>query len=96
MINGDSVSPKVPPEDGVTRPFYLGGLYKGQFDPLVLASGVDARLYEAEGKLRQFEILKVFLTGESGAPPLVVLCSAPLRERRLRNGEARNSVPRSL
>jgi len=31
--------------------------------------------YEAEGKLRQFEILKVFLTGESGAPPMVQLAA---------------------
>jgi hypothetical protein len=56
VINGDVSSPKVPPEDGVTRPFYVGLLYKGQFDPLVLASGVDARLYEAEAKLQANDI----------------------------------------
>ena len=56
VANGDSLSPKVPPEDGVTRPFYLSQLYKGQFDPLVLASGVDARLYEAEAKLQANDI----------------------------------------
>ncbi|MDB4914513.1 MAG: hypothetical protein JWM95_2157 [Gemmatimonadetes bacterium] len=54
--NGDLITPKLPPEDGVTRPFYLGYLYKGQFDPLVLASGVDARLYEAEAKLQGGDI----------------------------------------
>ena len=56
VANGDLLSPKVPPEDGVTRPFYLSQLYKGQFDPLVLASGVDARLYEAEAKLQANDI----------------------------------------
>lgn len=54
--NGDLSSPKVPPEDGVTRPFYISLLYKGNFDPLVLASGVDARLYEAEAKLAASDI----------------------------------------
>ena len=56
VANGDLLTPKVPPEDGVTRPFYLSLLYKGQFDPLVLASGVDARLYEAEAKLQANDI----------------------------------------
>jgi hypothetical protein len=56
VANGDSLSPKVPPEDAVTRPFYLSQLYKGQYDPLVLASGVDARLYEAEAKLQANDI----------------------------------------
>lgn len=51
VVNGDVASPKVVAEDGVTKPFYVGLLYKGNFDPLVLASGVDARLYEAEAKL---------------------------------------------
>jgi hypothetical protein len=50
VVNGDLASPKVAAEDGVTKPFYVGLLYKGQFDPLVLASGVDARLYEAEAR----------------------------------------------
>jgi len=56
VVNGDLLTPKIPPEDGITRPFYLGQLYKGQFDPLVLASGVDARLYEAEAKLQANDI----------------------------------------
>ena len=50
VVNGDLASPKVLAEDGVTKPFYVGLLYKGNFDPLVLYSGVDARLYEAEAK----------------------------------------------
>src|SRR5205085_12642110 len=44
-------SPKVLAEDGVTKPFYISLLYKGNFDPLVIASGIDARLIEAEAKL---------------------------------------------
>ena len=40
----------------MTRPFYISLLYKGKFDPLVLASGVDARLYEAEAKLAANDI----------------------------------------
>ena len=56
-LNGDLATPsKVPPEDGITKPFFLSLLYKGQFDPLVLASGVDARLYEAEAKLQGGDI----------------------------------------
>lgn len=54
--NGDSASPKVLAEDGVTKPFYVGLLYRGQFDPLVLASGIDARLYEAEARLAANDI----------------------------------------
>ena len=56
VANGDSTSPKVVAEDGVTKPFYVGLLYKGQFDPLVLASGIDARLYEAEARLQANDI----------------------------------------
>ena len=56
VMNGDLANPKVLAEDQVTRPFYLSLLYKGQFDPLVLASGVDARLYEAEAKLQAGDI----------------------------------------
>ena len=56
VCNGDVCSPKVVAEDQVTRPFYVGLLYKGQFDPLVLASGIDARLYEAEAKLQAGDV----------------------------------------
>jgi len=49
VVLGSTVGAK--PEDGVTSPFYVSNLYKGQYDPLVLASGVDARLAEAEAKL---------------------------------------------
>lgn len=56
VINGDLATPKVLAVDGVTKPFYLGLLYKGNFDPLVLASGIDARLIEAEAKLNAPDI----------------------------------------
>jgi len=40
----------------VTSPFYVSNLWKGQYDPMVLASGVDARLTEAEAKLNANDI----------------------------------------
>jgi hypothetical protein len=54
VVLGSTVGSK--PEDGVTSPFYVSLLYKGQFDPLVLASGVDARLAEAEARLAANDI----------------------------------------
>ena len=54
VVLGSTVGAK--PEDGVTSPFYVSNLYKGQFDPLVLASGIDARLAEAEAKLAANDI----------------------------------------
>lgn len=54
IVLGSTVGAK--PEDGVTSPFYVSNLYKGQYDPLVLASGVDARLTEAEAKLSANDI----------------------------------------
>jgi hypothetical protein len=54
VVLGSTVNAK--PEDGVTAPFYVSNLYKGQFDPLVLASGIDARLTEAEAKLAANDI----------------------------------------
>ncbi len=56
VIDGDLARPRVVAEDQVTRPFYVGVLFKGQFDPLVLASGVDARLYEAEARLQSGDV----------------------------------------
>jgi hypothetical protein len=54
VVLGSTVGSK--PEDGVTSPFYVSLLYKGQFDPLVLASGIDARLAEAEARLAANDI----------------------------------------
>ncbi len=54
-ISGALSSPKVGAEDQST-PTFLNLLYKNQFDPMVIASGVDARLYEAEAKLSAGDI----------------------------------------
>jgi hypothetical protein len=54
VVLGSTVNSK--PEDGVTSPFYVSLLYGGQYDPLVLASGIDARLTEAEAKLAANDI----------------------------------------
>jgi hypothetical protein len=56
VLLGSAVTPKVAAEDGVTTPLWLGQLYKNQFDPMTLISGVDARLYEAEAKLQASDI----------------------------------------
>jgi len=54
-LSGQLASPKVGAEDQST-PVFLAQLYKGQFDPFILASGVDARLMEAEAKLNANDI----------------------------------------
>lgn len=50
VLSGNVTTPKVTTEDQST-PAFLSQLWKGQFDPLVLASGIDARLIEAEAAL---------------------------------------------
>jgi hypothetical protein len=50
VLSGNVTTPKVSAED-VSTPMFLSQLWKGQFDPLVIASGVDARLIEAEAAL---------------------------------------------
>jgi len=64
----------------VTRPFYLSLLYKGQFDPLVLASGVDARLYEAEAKLQANDIagMMTILNALRAAQPTIGVTAVPV------------------
>jgi hypothetical protein len=47
VLSGKVTNPVVATED-VSTPAFLSQLWKGQFDPLVLASGVDARMIEAE------------------------------------------------
>jgi hypothetical protein len=54
VVLGSTVGSK--PEDQVTQPFYVSKLWLNQYDPLVLASGVDARLTEAEAKLNANDI----------------------------------------
>jgi hypothetical protein len=81
VANGDSTSPRVLAEDGVTKPFYVGLLYRGQFDPLVLASGIDARLYEAEARLAANDIagmMTILNTLRTGTPrPTIGITSVP-------------------
>jgi len=50
VLSGNVVNPVVTAEDQAT-PVFLSQIWKGQFDPLVLASGIDARLIEAEAAL---------------------------------------------
>ena len=54
-ISGQASTPKIPAEDGTT-PVFLALNYKNQTDPAILASGVDARLFEAEAKLAAGDI----------------------------------------
>jgi hypothetical protein len=54
-ISGKLSSPVVGAEDQAT-PVFLNLLIKNQFDPVVLGSGIDARLYEAEAKLQANDI----------------------------------------
>jgi hypothetical protein len=48
--SGNAVTPKVVAEDGTT-PQFVQQLYTTRDDPLVMVSGIDARLIEAEAKL---------------------------------------------
>src|SRR5213076_3016057 len=50
ILSGLVTNPVVTAEDQAT-PMFLSQLWKGQFDPLILASGIDARLIEAEAAL---------------------------------------------
>jgi starch-binding outer membrane protein, SusD/RagB family len=50
VLSGKAPNPVIAAEDGAT-PMFISQLWKGQFDPMVLASGVDARLIEAEAAL---------------------------------------------
>jgi hypothetical protein len=55
ILTGKASNPVVTAEDQST-PMFLSQLWKGQFDPLVLASGIDARLIEAEAALNNNDI----------------------------------------
>jgi hypothetical protein len=79
VVNGDQVNPRIVAEDQVTRPFYVGLLYGGQFDPLVLASGVDARLYEAEAKLQAGDVagMMTILNALRQAKPTIGILAIP-------------------
>jgi len=55
VLSGLVTNPVVTAEDQAT-PMFLSQLWKNQFDPLVIASGVDARLIEAEARLKANDI----------------------------------------
>ena len=74
------LTPKVAAEDGITTPLWLGQLYKGQFDPMTLISGVDARLYEAEAKLQANDIpgMMTILNALRASSPTIALTKIPV------------------
>jgi hypothetical protein len=78
VLNGNATSPKVPAEDGITT-MWLSQLWKGQFDPWVLASGIDARLIEAEAALNVPDIpgMMTILNNLRAAKPTIGLYSVP-------------------
>ena len=78
VLGGNATNPKVPPEDGVT-PMFLSQLWKGQFDPWVLASGVDARLIQAEAALNSPDIagMMLILNALRAAQPTIGLYTVP-------------------
>jgi starch-binding outer membrane protein, SusD/RagB family len=71
-ISGKLSSPVVGAEDQST-PVFLNLLMKNQFDPVVLGSGIDARLYEAEAKLQANDIpgMMVILNALRAAKPSI-------------------------
>lgn len=80
VVLGSAVTPKVAAEDGITTPLWLGQLYKGQYDPMVLASGVDARLYEAEAALNAKDIpgMMTILNALRAASPTLASTKVPV------------------
>jgi starch-binding outer membrane protein, SusD/RagB family len=77
-ISGLKSSPVVGAEDQQT-PTFLALLYKNQFDPAVLASGVDARLVEAEAKLNSNDIpgMMTILNALRAAKPTIGIVAIP-------------------
>src|SRR5215467_2675366 len=77
---GSSLSPKVAAEDGITTPLWLGQLWKNQYDPMTLISGVDARLYEAEAKLQANDIpgMMTILNALRTSSPLIAATRIPV------------------
>jgi len=73
VASGQDVSPKVGPEDGST-PMFVQLLY-GRDDPIPMASGIDARLIEAEAMLNasDFAGMMSILNALRAAPPAIGL-----------------------
>lgn len=80
VVNGSVATPVVNPEDAITKPFYVSLLYKGQYDPSVLASGIDARMYEAEAKLQGSDIagMLTILNAARAASPTIGVVKIPV------------------
>jgi starch-binding outer membrane protein, SusD/RagB family len=69
--NGKLLSPPIGAEDGST-PLFAQLIY-GRDDPIAMASGIDARLIEAEAKLNANDIagMMTILNGLRAAPPAI-------------------------
>jgi hypothetical protein len=78
ILSGQAVTPKVGAEDQST-PVFLSQLWAGQFDPLVLASGIDARLIEAEAALNNNDIpgMMTILNALRAAKPSIAAYLVP-------------------
>jgi len=68
VVSGASI--KLPAEDGLT-PLFVQQIYKGRDDPIAMVAGVDARLIEAEAKLKANDIagMMTILNALRAAPP---------------------------
>jgi len=77
-ISGKLSSPVVGAENQAT-PVFLALMYKNQFDPVVLGSGIDARLYEAEAKLQANDIagMMTILNALRAAKPTIGIIAIP-------------------
>lgn len=71
VVYGPSSKPPVTSEDGLT-PEYIELLY-GQYDPIPMVSGIDARMIEAEAKLNSNDIagMMTILNALRAAPPKI-------------------------
>ena len=69
--SGQAITPKVGPEDGAT-PMFVQLLY-GRDDPIPMASGIDARLIQAEARLNANDIpgMMTILNALRTAPPAI-------------------------
>lgn len=65
------LSLKLPAEDGGQTPLFVQQVYKGRDDPIAMVAGVDARLIEAEAKLKANDIagMMTILNALRAAPP---------------------------
>jgi len=68
VVSGASL--KLPAEDGLT-PLFVQQVYKGRDDPIAMVAGVDARLIEAEAKLKAQDIagMMTILNALRATPP---------------------------